>query len=100
MRSRTLFYSSLGRLATVELMETEDHFAKFMLPLSQAVECLGGMLQRNETTDEARRRLVGLVRDLRGLAEAFTARTPYMMLWEWLYPTYCGVILRCAETLG
>lgn len=33
------------------------------------------------------RTLVGLVRDLRGIAFAFNAKTSFMMLFEWMYPT-------------
>lgn len=32
------------------------------------------------------RTLVGLVRDLRGIAFAFNAKTSFMMLFEWMYP--------------
>lgn len=34
----------------------------------------------------AQRTLVGLVRDLRGIAFAFNAKTSFMMLFEWMYP--------------
>lgn len=33
------------------------------------------------------RTLVGLVRDLRGIAFAFNAKTSFMMLFEWMYPS-------------
>lgn len=32
------------------------------------------------------RTLVGLVRDLRGIAFAFNAKTSFMMLFDWMYP--------------
>jgi len=34
MRGRTRFYTSLGRLLTVDLGEDEERFNNFMLPLT------------------------------------------------------------------
>ena len=34
MRSRTLFYTSLGRLLMVELGEDEEKFTQFMIPIT------------------------------------------------------------------
>lgn len=36
--------------------------------------------------DEAKKALIGLARDLRGLAYAFNTKTSYMMLFDWMYP--------------
>lgn len=36
--------------------------------------------------DEAKKALIGLARDLRGLAFAFNTKTSYMMLFDWMYP--------------
>ena len=35
------------------------------------------------------RTLVGLCRDIRGLAFAFNSKSSYMMLFDWMYPLYC-----------
>lgn len=40
------------------------------------------------TTDEAKKALIGLARDLRGLAFAFNTKTSYMMLFDWMYPLF------------
>lgn len=37
-------------------------------------------------SDEAKKALIGLARDLRGLAFAFNTKTSYMMLFDWMYP--------------
>lgn len=37
-------------------------------------------------TEEAKKALIGLARDLRGLAYAFNTKTSYMMLFDWMYP--------------
>jgi exportin-7 len=36
--------------------------------------------------EEAKKALIGLARDLRGLAFAFNTKTSYMMLFDWMYP--------------
>ena len=43
---------------------------------------MGGLV--NE--EELRRSLVGLCRDIRGIALAFHSRNTYMMLFDWMYP--------------
>ncbi|XP_066968940.1 exportin-7 isoform X8 [Macrobrachium rosenbergii] len=101
MRSRTLFYTSLGRLLMVDLGEDEEKFTQFMLPITSAFDSVGRLLAQAETpvfqAEEAKKGLIGLARDLRGLAYAFNTKTSYMMLFDWIYPTYTGVLVRGVE---
>lgn len=41
--------------------------------------------------------IVGLARDLRGLAFAFNSRAAYMQLFEWLYPRYLPLFTKAIE---
>lgn len=41
--------------------------------------------------------IVGLARDLRGLAFAFNSRAAYMQLFEWLYPRYLPLFTKAVE---
>ncbi|RXN19926.1 Exportin-7 [Labeo rohita] len=85
MRCRTTFYTALGRLLMVDLGEDEDQFEQFMLPLTAAFEAIAQMFSTNTFNEqEAKRTLVGLVRDLRGIAFAFNAKTSFMMLFDWM----------------
>ncbi|EMP29656.1 Exportin-7 [Chelonia mydas] len=85
MRCRTTFYTALGRLLMVDLGEDEDQYEQFMLPLTAAFEAVAQMFSTNTFNEqEAKRTLVGLVRDLRGIAFAFNAKTSFMMLFEWM----------------
>ncbi|XP_036792992.1 exportin-7 isoform X12 [Oncorhynchus mykiss] len=85
MRCRTTFYTALGRLLMVDLGEDEDQFEQFMLPLTAAFEAVAQMFSTNTFNEqEAKRTLVGLVRDLRGIAFAFNAKTSFMMLFDWM----------------
>ncbi|XP_030921427.1 exportin-7 [Geospiza fortis] len=98
MRCRTTFYTALGRLLMVDLGEDEDQYEQFMLPLTAAFETVAQMFSTNSFNEqEAKRTLVGLVRDLRGIAFAFNAKTSFMMLFEWIYPSYMPILQRAIE---
>jgi exportin-7 len=90
MRCRSMFYTSLGRLLMVDLGEDEDRFHTFMLPLTASFENIGTMLTAADgpmfAPEDAKKALIGLARDLRGLAFSFNTKTSYMMLFDWMYP--------------
>jgi exportin-7 len=48
-------------------------------------------------SDEVRKALIGLSRDLRGLAYALNSKVPYMMLFDWIYPDYTPILIRAVE---
>lgn len=53
-----------------------------------ALESLGQLMGAADTplfaAEEAKKALIGLARDLRGLAYAFNTKTSYMMLFDWM----------------
>ena len=51
----------------------------------------------NCNTEEVRKTVIGLARDLRGIAFAFNTKTSYMMLFDWIYPAYTPVLQRAVE---
>lgn len=97
MRCRTMLYMALGRLLMVELAEDEERFLQFMMPLTGAFESILGLLGPAESpifqSEDAKKTLIGLARDLRGLAFAFNTKTTYMMLFDWIYPVYLSVLV-------
>ncbi|KAJ8686986.1 hypothetical protein QAD02_022780 [Eretmocerus hayati] len=101
MRCRSMFYTSLGRLLMVDLGEDEERFHTFMFPLTAALESLGQLMGAADTPlfapEEAKKALIGLARDLRGLAYAFNTKTSYMMLFDWIYPSYTPILLHAIE---
>ncbi|XP_043505988.1 exportin-7 isoform X6 [Polistes fuscatus] len=101
MRCRSMFYTSLGRLLMVDLGEDEERFHTFMLPLTAALESLGQLMGAADTplfaAEEAKKALIGVARDLRGIAYAFTTKTSYMMLFDWIYPNYTPILLHAVE---
>jgi len=98
MRCRSMFYTSLGRLLMVDLGEDEDKFEAFMIPLTNAFESLGQVFAGgNYNTEEVRKTVIGLARDLRGIGFAFNTKTSYMMLFDWIYPAYTPILQRAVE---
>ena len=45
----------------------------------------------------AKRQLIGVVRDLRGVAYAFNSKVSYMMLFDWIFPTYTPILLQALD---
>lgn len=66
------------------------HSQLYTLSISGAFDSVGRLLAQAETpvfqAEEAKKGLIGLARDLRGLAYAFNTKTSYMMLFDWMYP--------------
>lgn len=62
---------------------------KLLYIISGALESLGQLMGAADTplfaAEEAKKALIGLARDLRGLAYAFNTKTSYMMLFDWMY---------------
>ncbi|XP_044573310.1 ran-binding protein 16 isoform X3 [Drosophila ananassae] len=100
MKCRTMFYTSLGRLLMFDLGEDEERFYNFLKPLTNQFEFLGTVLMETSgfPNDEAKNAVIGLARDLRGLALPLNARIQYTMLFEWLYYSeYLPIFLRAVE---
>lgn len=67
--------------------------------LTDAFENLGPMLlgTTNYPPDEAKKALIGLSRDLRGLVSVFNTQVSYMMFFDWIYPDYTPILIRAIE---
>ncbi|NXJ11512.1 RBP17 protein, partial [Odontophorus gujanensis] len=94
LRCRTTFYTALTRLLMVDLGEDEDEFENFMLPLTVSFESVTQMFNSSLKQEEAKRMLIGLARDLRGIAFALNTKTSYTMLFDWIYPAYISILQR------
>lgn len=66
--------------------------------IAGALESLGQLMGAADTplfaAEEAKKALIGLARDLRGLAYAFNTKISYMMLFDWMYPFVFNVSAR------
>ncbi|KAK2118596.1 Ran-binding protein 17 [Saguinus oedipus] len=78
--------------------EDEDEFENFMLPLTVAFETVLQIFNNNFKQEDVKRMLIGLARDLRGIAFALNTKTSYTMLFDWMYPYYTATIpALCTE---
>jgi len=71
--------------------------------ISGALESLGQLMGAADTplfaAEEAKKALIGLARDLRGLAFAFNTKSSYMMLFDWMYVcVICAMYLYILRT--
>ncbi|KAL4457497.1 hypothetical protein ABPG75_012362 [Micractinium tetrahymenae] len=100
LRNRTTFYHTLARLLYME--DTPAKFKSFVAPLQQVLVGLASA-SANGTSAAALRSsvpketIIGLFRDLRGIATATNSRRTYGMLFDWLYSAHFPTILACLE---
>ncbi|XP_043347346.1 ran-binding protein 17 isoform X5 [Dermochelys coriacea] len=97
LRCRTTFYTALTRLLMVDLGEDEDEFENFMLPLTVSFGTVTQIFNNSFKQEEAKRMLIGLARDLRGIAFALNTKTSYTMLFDWIYTSYLPILQRAIE---
>ena len=92
MRLRTTFYSTLCKLLFSD--ETNLRFKAFVAPFTQLFNQLGALSDAEFAAPAVRTALVGLLRDLRGIAIACSNRRTYTLFFEWLYPEYTPTLQR------
>lgn len=100
MKCRTTFYTALGRLLNLDFNDDDDTFERFTRPLTNQLETIGNIMSQainKQSLNEIKLPLVGLARDLRGLAFAFNSRAAYMQLFDWLYPKYIPLFTKAIE---
>ncbi|VDK43976.1 unnamed protein product, partial [Cylicostephanus goldi] len=102
MKHRTVFYEALTRLLTIDLNDDEQLFDQFMQPLAATKRELTAIMTTQNynggvSQDELQRVVVGLCRDLRGVAVACTTKNLFQILFDWLYPDVFNIMLRAVE---
>ncbi|XWS08203.1 hypothetical protein CRYUN_Cryun41cG0059600 [Craigia yunnanensis] len=91
-RSRTTFYYTIGWLIFME--DSPVKFKSSMEPLLQVFLSLESTPESVFRTDTVKYALIGLMRDLRGIAMATNSRRTYGLLFDWLYPVHMPLILK------
>ncbi|XP_057979994.1 uncharacterized protein LOC131165875 isoform X2 [Malania oleifera] len=91
-RSRTTFYYTIGWLIFME--DSAVIFKSSMDPLLQVFISLESTPDTMFRTDSVKYALIGLMRDLRGIAMATNSRRTYGLLFDWLYPAHMPLLLR------
>ncbi|CAA0827410.1 ARM repeat superfamily protein [Striga hermonthica] len=91
-RSRTTFYYTIGWLIFLE--DSAAVFKSSMDPLQQVFFILESTPETMFRTDSVKYALIGLMRDLRGIAMATSSRRTYGLLFDWIYPAHMPILLR------
>ncbi|KAI9093648.1 hypothetical protein K1719_027097 [Acacia pycnantha] len=91
-RSRTMFYYTVGMLVFMEdsplkFRSSMEHLLQVVLKLESAPDAIF-------RSDSGKFALIGLMRDLRGIAMATNSRRTYGFLFDWLYPAHMPILLK------
>uniref|UniRef100_A0A5B7AV32 Putative exportin-7 isoform X3 n=1 Tax=Davidia involucrata TaxID=16924 RepID=A0A5B7AV32_DAVIN len=91
-RSRTTFYYTIGWLIFME--DSAVKFKSSMDPLLRVFISLESTPDAVFRSDTVKYALIGLMRDLRGIAMATNSRRTYGLLFDWLYPAHMPILLK------
>ncbi|KAJ6702388.1 hypothetical protein OIU74_013527 [Salix koriyanagi] len=91
-RSRTTFYYTIGWLIFME--DSPVKFKSSMEPLLHVFLRLETTPDSMFRTDAVKYALIGLMRDLRGIAMATNSRRTYGLVFDWLYPAHMPLFLK------
>ena len=99
VRYRTTFHATLARLL---LSPTGSEklgltFEQFVEPIMNNLKMLGNLSPTDLRNEAARRPLIGVFRDLRGIASSLHNRKSYSMLFEMMYPSHLPMMAKVAE---
>eukprot|EP00941_MAST-03F_sp_MAST-3F-sp1_P000272 g272.t1 len=98
LRHRSTFYKMLARL--IWMHDGPAHFEVFMssfVHLTMQLHDAIKTLQPNQPNESARLALIGVCRDLRGVAEATHNNRTFEMLFDSLYPNVFPALIRAAD---
>ncbi|GMI31150.1 hypothetical protein TrRE_jg11440 [Triparma retinervis] len=97
-RHRTTFHATLTRLlfsSTAEEMPLS--FDAFIEPICKTLSQLGQLSPQELRSEHVKPPLIGVLRDLRGIASSLHNRKTYSMLFDHLFPSHFPLLVRIAE---
>mmetsp|Transcript_10850 Transcript_10850/g.16184 ORF Transcript_10850/g.16184 Transcript_10850/m.16184 type:complete len:1123 (-) Transcript_10850:312-3680(-) len=98
-RHRTTFHATLTRLllssdGEVKLGLT---FQQFLEPISTVLDQVGALSPTELRNEAVRRPLVGIFRDLRGIASSLHNRRTYSKFFDFMYPRHFPLLAKVAD---
>jgi len=98
-RHRTTFHATLTRLLLSPGGEEKLGltFEQFLEPLVSTLTQLGALSSADLRNEAARRPLIGIYRDLRGVASSLHNRRTYGMLFDIIHPQHLSLMAKVAE---
>jgi len=98
IRHRTTFHATLTRLLfTFSSEEMPMTFEKFLEPTLNTLTQLGQLGNQELRSEQVKWPLIGVLRDLRGIASSLHNRRTYVSLFDALYPRHFPLFVRIAE---
>ncbi|KAI1720846.1 galactoside-binding lectin domain-containing protein [Ditylenchus destructor] len=96
MKSRTNFYTALVRLLNLELDDDVSMFEMFMEPISAKFKEVYELFQRGDigtaNQQSIQMLVIGLCRDLRGVASSCSKKSTFNLLLNWTLPEVFAVL--------
>lgn len=104
-RHRTTFYTTLLRILFASGgvdFDSEREFTRFMEPLRLKLVTLAGMPDKQSFLSDATIKpvVIGVLRDLRGVAATMSNRKSYAMFFDWIHDAHTPVLLRICEVFS
>jgi len=97
---RTTFCASLSKLLFTADENLEEKFEEFVKPIGVRMDQLLAINSIEDfRQDSVKVAIIGLFRDLRGIASACLNKKTYMLFFEWIHPKYSPLTLRALEAL-
>lgn len=98
MKCRTTFYKAITRLLVADLGEDEERFDAFMKPLRRSFDKLEQLMMYDSlNTDKFKKLIIGLARDLTGIAFSLNSRINFTMFYNWFFPRYSCAMTKALD---
>mmetsp|Transcript_2983 Transcript_2983/g.6712 ORF Transcript_2983/g.6712 Transcript_2983/m.6712 type:complete len:1119 (+) Transcript_2983:545-3901(+) len=99
VRHRTTFHATLTRLLLSPNGEDKLglNFQQFMDPILNVLTQLGTLSPQDLRSENCRQPLIGVFRDMRGIAASLHNRKTYCALFEMLHPQHLPLLAKVAE---
>eukprot|EP00549_Striatella_unipunctata_P004476 CAMPEP_0118679928 /NCGR_PEP_ID=MMETSP0800-20121206/4064_1 /TAXON_ID=210618 ORGANISM="Striatella unipunctata, Strain CCMP2910" /NCGR_SAMPLE_ID=MMETSP0800 /ASSEMBLY_ACC=CAM_ASM_000638 /LENGTH=513 /DNA_ID=CAMNT_0006575985 /DNA_START=54 /DNA_END=1594 /DNA_ORIENTATION=+ len=99
VRHRTTFHATLARLLLSPGGEEKLglSFEQFVEPIITSLGRIGSLPSNELRNEAARRPLIGIFRDLRGISSSLHNRRTYCLLFDLLYPQHLPLLAKLAD---
>ncbi|EGD78507.1 hypothetical protein PTSG_09205 [Salpingoeca rosetta] len=100
-RLRTTYYQALGKVINHDFSAEDQRFERFMAPIGATADELARRIlnagPEAAQDHSAKRAILGLARDLRGLVTACVSKSSYMLMFDWIYPDRTPLFIKGVE---
>eukprot|EP01133_Synstelium_polycarpum_P004252 gene4252-4962_t len=96
-RHRTTLYKAIGKLLFTD--ENIGFFDDFIAPFDATLVSLQSIQTREAfRTEDTKRKIIGLMRDLRGIVCSTGNKRSFIQFFEWINPRFTDVLLRIVNS--